>query len=184
MTLSARRRSRTFGRLASARQISTICCSLRLRSPTRRPRVELDMDLVEQRPRHAVDDGAPVGPPLANAVRGRERCFRPPSGWGRAPAPDERAPAGWRAPPPDRCSTTGAPSMRISPLSGAISPFMIESSVDFPAPFSPTNACTSPALTSKVTSDSATTPGNVLRIDLTSSSGATASIDVSPNGSG
>ena len=73
---------------------------------------------------------------------------------------------------PGSRSTTGAPSTRISPLSGGMSPFMIDSSVDLPAPFSPTRAWTSPVRTSNVTSERATTPGNDLRIDLTSRSGA------------
>jgi hypothetical protein len=37
-------------------------------------------------------------------------------------------------------------------------------SVDFPAPFSPSSACTSPRFTSSATSSLATTPGNSLRI--------------------
>src|SRR5215472_5362948 len=37
-------------------------------------------------------------------------------------------------------------------------------SVDLPAPFSPSSACTSPRLTSNETSSFATTPGNSLRI--------------------
>src|SRR5574344_1745321 len=40
--------------------------------------------------------------------------------------------------------------------------------VDFPAPFSPTSACISPSLPSRVTSFSALTPGNVLVICLIS----------------
>src|SRR6266567_2614736 len=37
-------------------------------------------------------------------------------------------------------------------------------SVDFPAPFSPSSACTSPRRTSNETSSFATTPGNSLRM--------------------
>src|SRR5712692_630333 len=53
------------------------------------------------------------------------------------------------------CSTTSSPSIRSRPLSGRYTPPRIFTSVDFPAPFSPTSACTSPALRSIETSSSA-----------------------------
>ena len=45
------------------------------------------------------------------------------------------------------------------PDSGTVEPAATAISVDFPAPFSPTSACTSPARTSNVTPRRATTPG-------------------------
>src|SRR5215471_94343 len=54
---------------------------------------------------------------------------------------------------------TGLSSMSISPESAWIAPARILTSVDLPAPFSPTSACTSPARTSKSTPESAWTPG-------------------------
>src|SRR6266571_2233872 len=45
-------------------------------------------------------------------------------------------------------------------------------SVDFPAPFSPSSACTSPRRRSKSTSSLATTPGNRFVIPFSSRSGA------------
>ena len=53
---------------------------------------------------------------------------------------------------------------------------MILISVDLPAPFSPTSACTSPARTSNETSDSACTPGKDLLMPRTSRSGAAAPV--------
>ena len=46
------------------------------------------------------------------------------------------------------------------PASGVSAPVMIRMSVDLPAPFSPTSACTSPARRSKETPVSAWTPAN------------------------
>ena len=45
----------------------------------------------------------------------------------------------------------GLPCQRISPRSALTSPARIFSSVDLPAPFSPTSACASPSATSKLT---------------------------------
>src|SRR5580704_1240025 len=61
--------------------------------------------------------------------------------------------------------------MRISPLSGWTAPVMTLMSVDLPAPFSPTIACTSPARSSNETSSSARTPGYDLVMLTACSSG-------------
>ena len=53
---------------------------------------------------------------------------------------------------------TSLPSNRYSPESGWVTPAMILTSVDLPAPFSPSSAWTSPDLTLKLTSDSACAP--------------------------
>jgi hypothetical protein len=52
----------------------------------------------------------------------------------------------------------GAPSISTVPSSATSAPDTILISVDLPAPFSPTRACTSPARTSKSTPRSARTP--------------------------
>ena len=70
--------------------------------------------------------------------------------------------------------TTGLPSMSISPESAGCAPARIFISVDLPAPFSPTSACTSPAITSNETPSSARTPGNVLTMSRIASNGAIA----------
>ena len=67
---------------------------------------------------------------------------------------------------------TGWPSTRISPASGWQTPPRIFMRVDFPAPFSPQSATTSPRPICKQTESSATTPGNPLEIPRISSSGA------------
>src|SRR5579884_252478 len=67
---------------------------------------------------------------------------------------------------------TGAPSTSIVPPSAGCAPARIFISVDLPAPFSPTSACTSPASTSNVTPSSARTPGNDLTMSRIRSSGA------------
>ena len=62
-----------------------------------------------------------------------------------------------------------SPRMKISPLSAWYIPPRIFISVDFPAPFSPTIAWTSPSSIERLTSDSALTPGNdllILRISM------------------
>src|SRR5689334_8773158 len=59
-------------------------------------------------------------------------------------------------------STTGWPSMLISPSSGGCTPPRIFISVLLPAPFSPISASTSPARSESETPCSATTPGKRL----------------------
>src|SRR5690349_16588833 len=66
----------------------------------------------------------------------------------------------------------GFPSMRISPESAGCAPARIFISVDFPAPFSPTSACTSPARKSSVTPSSARTPGKLFPMSRISRRGA------------
>ena len=51
--------------------------------------------------------------------------------------------------------STSLPSKTIVPLSGAVAPEATFINVDFPAPFSPSRACTSPGRTSNETSLSA-----------------------------
>src|SRR6266498_4667440 len=69
-------------------------------------------------------------------------------------------------PRPNRLASAGEPRLRrrppisTKPLSGARKPLAIPSKVDFPDPFSPTSACTSPARQSKLTSRSACTAPN------------------------
>ena len=55
--------------------------------------------------------------------------------------------------------STGTPSMEILPASRRTAPLMIFISVDFPAPFSPSKTCTSPASSSRFTPSNAMTPG-------------------------
>ena len=57
---------------------------------------------------------------------------------------------------------TGEPSTSMVPESGFWTPYRIFISVDLPAPFSPTIACTVPARTSMSMSWLAMTPGNRL----------------------
>src|SRR5688572_12096040 len=59
---------------------------------------------------------------------------------------------------------TGAPSRNIAPSSRRYAPVMILISVDLPAPFSPTRACTSPGSSSSPTPSSAVTPAKRLTI--------------------
>src|SRR3954453_7046190 len=60
----------------------------------------------------------------------------------------------------------------MPPASGCWMPARIRTSVDLPAPFSPSRACTSPGSSSSRTSSRASTPGNCLQIPATSSTGA------------
>src|SRR5215204_5414904 len=55
---------------------------------------------------------------------------------------------------------TSSPLKRTWPSSGLYTPVITLIKVDFPAPFSPTRACTSPGCSSKETSSRASTPGN------------------------
>src|SRR5207245_6880944 len=59
-------------------------------------------------------------------------------------------------------SVISRPPISTLPESGSAEPAATAISVDFPAPFSPTRACTSPSATSKLTPLRATTPGYVL----------------------
>src|ERR1700691_2396243 len=63
------------------------------------------------------------------------------------------------------------PAMRSGPESGATAPVTILMRVDFPAPFSPTTAWTSPARRSKETRFSARTPEYDFEMLLASRSG-------------
>src|SRR5262245_20494931 len=79
---------------------------------------------------------------------------------------------------PSACASRGdpiaalRPSMAMAPASRAYAPFRVVTSVDLPAPLSPSSTCTSPARRSKSTPASATTPGNVLRMPRMASTGA------------
>src|SRR5712691_611406 len=75
---------------------------------------------------------------------------------------------------------TSLPSKRISPLSAECVPATHLISVDLPAPLSPTSAITSPARTSKSTSDSACTEPNDLVMSRSSRSGFTFTVGVLP----
>src|SRR4051812_42741232 len=59
---------------------------------------------------------------------------------------------------------TVRPETTSAPVSGCSAPVMILIRVDLPAPFSPTSAWTSPALSSKDTSRSARTPSKDLQM--------------------
>src|ERR1700730_13484602 len=59
-------------------------------------------------------------------------------------------------------ASRGLPPISTVPELAAIAPAAIAINVDFPAPFSPKRACTSPSETSRDTSSRATTPGKVL----------------------
>src|ERR1700733_7880783 len=67
--------------------------------------------------------------------------------------------------------STGSPSIRISPASGLYRPYRTDISVDLPAPFSPSSACTSPGATSKSTGSVATPEPNFFVIPFSSRAG-------------
>src|SRR3989475_3334815 len=67
---------------------------------------------------------------------------------------------------------TSCPSNRIRPLSAACVPATHLTSVDLPAPLSPTRAITSPSRTSKSTSSSACTDPNAFEMPRSSRVGA------------
>src|SRR5215208_6238511 len=75
---------------------------------------------------------------------------------------------------------TSSPLKRIWPSSGVYTPVMTLIRVDFPAPFSPTRACTSPGCSSKETSSRASTPGNRFVTRRTSRIGECRSIVLVP----
>src|SRR6266508_1521505 len=79
-------------------------------------------------------------------------------------------PAAWAS--SGRLKDTGSPAYLISPASGEYTPVSSLMRVDFPAPFSPTRACTSPATSANDTSSSASTPGNRFETRATSRIGA------------
>src|SRR5262245_38118471 len=64
--------------------------------------------------------------------------------------------------------------MRTSPASGRCTPVMIFTAVDLPAPFSPSNASTCPARSSRPTPASACTPPKRFSIPTRDSAGASA----------
>ena len=79
----------------------------------------------------------------------------------------------WTKPIPSSCArageviSTGWPFRTISPLSGRRMPSMMFISVDFPAPFSPAMACTSPRRSSKSTPRSAwIAPNDLLTFEI------------------
>ena len=84
----------------------------------------------------------------------------------------------WTVPIPSSSARRGeeiavsAPSIRIVPASGRISPERMPISVDLPAPFSPSRQCTSLRRSVRSTSSFASTPGNDLVIPTSSTIGA------------
>ena len=78
-------------------------------------------------------------------------------------------PASWAAPGP--FSTAGFPSTTSSPLSGWYTPARIFTSVDLPAPFSPTSPCASPPYRSIDPSTIACTAPNDFAAPRSDSSG-------------
>src|SRR6266540_3860000 len=76
--------------------------------------------------------------------------------------------------------TTGFPSKKISPLSGALMPATHLTRVDLPAPLSPTSAMTSPSRTSKSTSVSACTDPNDFEIPRSWRIGVSLTLSVFP----
>src|SRR5947208_16136594 len=77
-------------------------------------------------------------------------------------------------------SRSAVPASRTSPASGTTPPPSTFTSVDLPAPFSPTSAWISPARTSKSTASSARTPGYDFDspADVSSASSANAQPDL------
>src|ERR1700748_706411 len=71
---------------------------------------------------------------------------------------------------------TSSPRSRTVPLSSWYTPVISLINVDFPAPFSPTSACTDPACSSIETSSSARTPANRLLADVTANTGVVISL--------
>ena len=70
---------------------------------------------------------------------------------------------------------TSSPFTTIRPSSAGYIPYSTRMSVDFPAPFSPIRAWTSPARSSSETSSFATTPGNrFVMCSITTKGGALA----------
>ena len=79
--------------------------------------------------------------------------------WCTMPIPTAIASAGeWKA--------TCLPLTAMVPSSGWCMPYSVFISVDLPAPFSPTSACTVPRRTVMLMSEFATTPGNRLVIPV------------------
>ena len=76
-------------------------------------------------------------------------------------------------------SSIGAPSSSRVPESGRCTPASILTSVDLPAPFSPTSACASPPYRSKDTFWTAATAPNDLETSRTRSTGASVAIATS-----
>src|SRR3569833_91626 len=73
-------------------------------------------------------------------------------------------------------NATSSPRSCTCPLSSEYTPVISLISVDFPAPFSPTSACTDPACSSSETSSSARTPANRLLADVTANTGVVISV--------
>ena len=146
----------------SARAISTSCCSgivsrrtsvsgsiaAPIRSSSRRARVA---------PLAPAD-----APPGARPAPARARCSRRPSGRGTGPAAGRSRRSRARGRGPGRCPRRPGRRTSSVPSSGAWAPVMTLIRVDFPAPFSPTSAWTSPASRSNETPLRARTPANDL----------------------
>src|SRR5580704_17369159 len=79
-------------------------------------------------------------------------------------------------------NTTFLPAISMDPSSCACTPLSILMSVDFPAPFSPSSACTSPGSTSKLTPRKARTPPKLLATPVTRTNGCGDGGDVTAAG--
>ena len=71
----------------------------------------------------------------------------------------------------DEPSTRSTPSTSMRPASGASAPEATRASVDFPEPFPPVRACTTPAWSVRSTSSRASTPGKRLVIPVETQQG-------------
>ena len=95
----------------------------------------------------------------AGRAASRTRGSPPRSGPAAAPGAGRRPPARPARRVPATGSSSRKPAISTLPSSGACEPAAIAISVDLPAPFSPSSACTSPGVSSKLTRLRATTPG-------------------------
>ena len=160
-----------FGFVAMARQISTICCSFRLSVPSILPGSIFTPIMSRSSAALRFIMPRSSAPSLRFGSRPRKmfwatlRLGQSTSSWCTIARRCPMAAVGLE-------KVTFSPSMRISPSLGCCRPFMQHSSVDLPAPFSPTSEWTSPARRSNETFVSARTPGNVLLMPRSSRMGA------------
>ena len=108
-------------------------------------RVDAGADARQQIARLAPARGSSRRAATRRRARARTRCSRRPSDAETAPAADRWRRCRARATLPGSSPRTGWPATDSVPESARTAPVITLISVDFPAPFSPTSACTSPA---------------------------------------
>ena len=141
---------------------SALAISISWRSATPRPRTGVSGP--KSTPSSSRSRATPERIACQSTVWRRPRGWRPAKTFSATVRSGKTVGSWYIATIPSRCASCGlpilwgSPSTRSPPSSGWTTPVRIFTSVDLPAPFSPTSACTAPRSIAKLTPSRACTP--------------------------